>query len=315
MSSRPLVSVIMPVYNERPEYLDLAVESILRQTYDNFEFLIMDDGSGPETAAALDAVARRDGRIRFIRQENAGLTVSLNRLIRLARGVFLARQDSDDISEPERFEQQVSCFFAHPELKLLGTDCLLIDPQGKVLHRHRILTQPETLRRRMRRNNQFAHGSVMFRSEIFKIEGMYYEEYRYAEDYDLFLRISERHMVDNLDLPLYRYRINPESISVAKSHQQILMGMVAREVGKLRRKGQEIRWSQETYDRIAASLTTPRHQRLLECLVCSGQGRNLLLAGRKAEARRLFWRSLAISPSPKRLWHLLRSLVPWRWVR
>jgi glycosyltransferase involved in cell wall biosynthesis len=315
MSSRPLVSVIMPVYNERPKYLNLSVESILNQTYDHFEFLILDDGSSPEGAAALDAVARCDGRIRLIRQENAGLTVSLNRLIRQARGVFIARQDSDDISEPERFEQQVSFFFAHPGLKLLGTNCLLIDPGGKVLHRQRILTHPETLRRRMQRKNQFAHGSVMLHSEIFKIEGMYYEEYRYAEDYDLFLRISERHMVANLALPLYRYRINPESISVAKSHQQVLMEMVAREVGKLRRKGQVIRWSQETYDRIAASLNTPRHQRLLECLVCSGQGRNHLLVGNKKEARQAFFRAFSLRPSPRRLWHLLRSLVPWRWVR
>jgi len=315
MSPSSLVSVIMPVYNERREYLELAVASILRQTHTNIEFLIMDDGSGPETAAALDAVARRDERIRLFRQDNAGLTVSLNRLIRQARGAFIARQDSDDLSEPERFEQQVSFLFAHPELKLLGTACLLIDPRGKVLHRQRILTHPETLRHRMRCNNQFAHGSVMFRSEIFKVEGLYYEEYRYAEDYDLFLRISERHMVANLALPLYRYRINPESISVAKSHQQILMGMVAREAGKLRRKGQEIKWSEETYDRIAASLNTPRHQRRLECLVCAGQGRNLLLAGNKQEARQAFWRAFSLSPSPKRLWHLLRSLMPWRWVR
>jgi len=325
MSASHLVSVIMPVYNERPEYLELAVASILRQTHTNIEVLIMDDGSGPETAAALEAIARRDDRIRLIRQENAGLTVSLNRLIRQARGAFFARQDSDDISEPERLQRQVAFFEAHPKLMLLGTDCLLIDSQGRVLLRQRVETCPQVLKRLLRRTNQFVHGSVMFRAIIFQDEINFCHEgfpelgcletFRYAQDYDLFLRISERFEIANLGLPLYRYRINPESISVAKSRQQLFMGMVACEAARLRRNGQKIRWSQETYDRIAASLNTPRHRRRLECLVCAGEGRNLLLAGKKQEARKIFWRAFSLSPSPRRLWHLLRSLVPWRWVR
>ena len=325
MSDRPLVSVIMPVYNECPEYLGLVVDSILCQTYDNLEFLIMDDGSGQETAAALEAIARRDERIRLFRQDNAGLTVSLNQLIRQARGAFIARQDSDDISEPERLQQQITFFAAHPKLMLLGTNCLLIDPQGRVLLRQRVETHPRVLKRQLRRKNQFVHGSVMFRATVFQdkinlyYEGSpefgYHETFRYAEDYDLFLRISERFEIANLGLPLYRYRINPEGISVAKSRQQLFMAMVVCEAARLRRNGQRINWSQETYDRIAASLNTPRHQRRLECLVCAGQGRNLLLAGRKAEARRIFWRAFSLSPSPRRLWHLVRSLVPWRWVR
>lgn len=314
MSASPLVSVIMPVYNERREYLELAVASILRQTHTNLELLIMDDGSGPETAAALEAMVRRDERIRLTRQENSGLTISLNRLIRQARGVFIARQDSDDISEPERLQQQVAFFATHDKLMLLGTDCLLIDSQGKVLLRQRLETRPRVLKRKLLRTNQFGHGSVMFNSVVFMNE-LYYEEYRYAEDYDLFLRISERYPIANLGLPLYRYRINPESISVAKSRQQVFMGMIAVEVAQRRRNGQRIIWSEEIYEQIAAFLKTPWHQRRLECLVCAGQGRNLLLAGRKAEARRIFWRAFSLSPSPRRLWHLLRSLMPWRWVR
>ena len=313
MSPRPLVSVIMSVFNERPEYLELAVDSILGQTYDHLEFLIMDDGSGPETAAALKAVARRDGRIRLLRQENAGLTRSLNRLIGQTQGGFIARQDSDDISEPERLERQVSFFASHPEVMLLGTGALLIDPQGNVLYRQRVRTNPRPLRRRLRRANQFAHGSVMFRAQVFN-EDLYYEEYRYAEDYDLFLRISEHHPIANLDLPLYRYRINPLSISMAKAHQQSFMGMIVREAGRRRRKGLERRWSQETYDEIAVLLNTPRHHRRLEGHVCTTQGRNLLLLGRKAEAHGMFWRALTACPSPRGLWYLLRSFLPGRVV-
>jgi glycosyltransferase involved in cell wall biosynthesis len=325
MSSRPLVSVIMPVYNERPEYLNLSVESILNQTYSLFEFLILDDGSSPEGAAALDAVARRDGRVRLIRQENAGLTVSLNRLIRQAQGVFIARQDSDDISEPERLQRQVAFFEVHPKMMLLGTDCLIIDSKGSVLLRQRVETRPQVLKRLLRRKNQFAHGSVMFRATMFRDEmnfcpeGFpefgYHETFQYAQDYDLFLRISEYFEIANLDMPLYRCRINPGSISAAKSRQQLFMGMVACEAARLRRNGQKTRWTQETHDRIAAALNTPCHQRRLECLVCAGQGRNLLLAGKKQEARQVFWRAFSLRPSPRRLWHLWRSLVPGRWVQ
>jgi glycosyltransferase involved in cell wall biosynthesis len=308
MNSRPLVSVIIPVYNERREYLDLAVGSILSQTYDNFEVLIMDDGSGPETAAVLDVVAQRDGRIRLFRQENAGLTKTLNRLIRQAQGRFIARQDADDLSESERLERQVSFLTCHPEVVMLGTGCLLIDSAGKVLLHHRVKTRPDTLKRLLLRNNQFIHGSVMFRSDIFG-EGLYYKEYRYAEDYEFFLRISERHAIANLNLPLYRYRLNPASISVAKSREQIFMGMVVQEMARRRRQGELI-----PQERIISSLNTPWQRRRVERTFYLTQGRNHFLAGEKAAAQQMFWRALAVYPSLRCLWHLLHSLMPGRYV-
>jgi glycosyltransferase involved in cell wall biosynthesis len=325
MSGQPLVSVILPIYNERLDYLTSAVESILRQSHDNIELLIMDDGSGPETAAALDLLVRRDARMRLFRQENKGLTPTLNTLIMLSRGEFIARQDSDDISEPERIERQVAFFASHPKLMLLGTDCLIIDAQGKVLHRQHVETRPHALRRRLRRTNQFVHGSVMFRSAVFSsncnshhgdcIPLQYHECIRHAQDYDFFLRISERYEIANIHLPLYRYRINPDSISVAKSRDQLFMGMVAGEAARQRRKGIEFHWSQETYEQIASSLKGPLHQRYLEYLVCSSQGRNLLLTERKTDALRMFWRAFVSWPGPKGLWRLLRTLTPWRFVR
>jgi glycosyltransferase involved in cell wall biosynthesis len=315
MSPRPLVSVIMSVFNERAEYLDLAVNSILAQTYAPLEFLIMDDGSDPETAAALAAAARRDPRIRLSRQANAGLTVALNRLIRKAKGAYVARQDSDDLSEPQRLARQVAFLESHPEVMLLGTGALLIDSQGGVLHHQRVEARPALLKRRLHRTNQFVHGSVIFRAGIFNQEFAYHEGCRYCQDYDLFLRIAEHHPVANLDLPLYRYRINPQSISMAKVRQQTLMGMVVREAGRRRRQGRECGGFRETYAEITASLNTPRHQRRLAGLVLTTQARNLLLLGKKAEAQGLFWRALAACPSPARLRHLLLSLLPGRVCR
>jgi glycosyltransferase involved in cell wall biosynthesis len=315
MSPRPLVSVIMSVFNERPEYLELAIASILTQTYAPLEFLIMDDGSGPQTTAALKAAARRNPRIRLSRQENAGLTVTLNRLIRKAKGAYVARQDSDDLSEPQRLERQVAFLESHPQVMLLGSGALLIDPQGGVLHHQRVEARPALLQRRLRRTNQFVHGSVIFRAGVFKEVFGYHEGCRYCQDYDLFLRIAEHYPVANLDLPLYRYRLNPQSISMAKIRQQTLMGMVVREAGRRRRQRRERGASRESYDEIAASLNTPRHQRRLTGQVLTAQARNMLLLGRKTEAQGLFWRALAASPSPARLRHLLLSLLPGRVCR
>jgi len=309
MSSRPLVSVILPVYNERREFLESAVESVLRQTYDNIEFLIAVDGSIPQTAAILDEMVLRDPRIRLIRHENRGLTVTLNELIRLSRGALIARQDSDDISEPDRIERQVSCFTSRPELMLLGTGCLLIDAQDKVYYREPVKTRSRRLKRILKRTNQFVHGSVMFRSEIFLKYG-YYEEYRYAEDYDLFSRIAEKYEIDNIDLPLYRYRINPKSISVAKMREQLFMGMVVRESGRLRRAGLETHWSRESYERITASLNTTSHQRKLESMVCTAQARNLLFVGKKKEAWVKLFRAFVFSPGIRELLRLVSCVVP-----
>ncbi len=314
MTHRPLVSVILPVHNGPRRYLDLAVASILRQTYDNLELLIMDDGSGPETAAALDAMARHDGRIRLFRQANTGLGKALNHLIRQAQGDLVARQDADDISEPERLERQVSFLRSHPEVMLLGTGCLLIDAQGRVLHHQRVIADPSILKLRLPHANQFVHGSVMFRAEVFR-HFQYQEECRYAQDYELFLRIAERHAIGNLDLPLYRYRLNPDSISERKSGEQHRMAMIVSEVARRRRRGESVAWSAPSYDRIAASLDTPRQRRRLDFAIYSAQGRNFLLAGKKAEARQMFWRALLFRPGPRGLWRLCRALLPGRRVK
>jgi hypothetical protein len=174
---------------------------------------------------------------------------------------------------------------------LLGTGCLLIDAQNKVLCRERIKTRSRTLKRILKRTNQFVHGSVMFRSEVFLKYG-YYEEYRYAEDYDLFSRIAEECEIANIDLPLYRYRINPKSISVEKMREQLFMGMVVREAGRLRSLVAHHLGPERFYDRIAASLNTPSHQRALECIVCTAQARNLYLVGKKKEAWKKFFMRL-----------------------
>ena len=135
-TEKPLVSVIMGVYNTKPEYLKQAVESILAQTYDNLEFVIVDDGNRKdEIISYLHRIKQSDNRVKIIvNEENIGLTRSLNKAIDHSRGKYIARMDSDDISLPDRLLKQVEYMEVHPEVCMTGTNTLSItdeDEEGK----------------------------------------------------------------------------------------------------------------------------------------------------------------------------------------
>ena len=310
MNYKPLVSVIMSVYNETSEYLVLSVESIIKQTCRNLEFLIVDDGSDTEIQKKIDKIVSNDERIRLFRQKNKGLTKTLNWLIRHSKGTYIARQDSDDISTLERIEKQVSYLNENQSLKLVGTGCLIIDDKGKVLRRERVKTNTNVLKRRLRHTNQFIHGSVMFHSDIFKNgQNMYSEDCNYAQDYDLFLRISEKYNVANIDEPLYKYRISNDSISQTKIREQLYMGMIIREAAKMRRKNINLTWNKELYKQIDASLKTKAHQRKLEFLVLTAQGRNALLTNKKKEAQKVFLRAFFTCPGFKSIYRIIATWV------
>ena len=126
MSTNPLVSVLMSVYNG-DRYLDEAIDSILSQTYENFEFIIINDGSTDHTKDILSSYSNQDNRIRVFHQKNHGLTFSLNRGLELSRGKYVARMDADDISSPRRLEEQINYLRANPEVGVLGTQMEIIN--------------------------------------------------------------------------------------------------------------------------------------------------------------------------------------------
>ena len=126
----PAISVLLPVYNAE-RYLGLAVESVLNQTFDDFELLAFDDGSSYQSLSILREFAAKDSRVRVSSRENRGpLVVALNEMIAIARGPYLARMDADDICRSQRFEKQVAYLEAHPECVMVGSKCLAIDPEG-----------------------------------------------------------------------------------------------------------------------------------------------------------------------------------------
>ena len=204
-NSVPIVSVIMPVYNAE-RFVREAVESILNQTFTDFEFIIINDGSTDSTRAILESFA--DTRIVLLHQENQGLVRSLNRGLRMARGRYIARQDADDVSLPERLERQVAFLDAHPEVGLLASASQAIDEHGQALYVRNTPCDGETLQREfVRGHNPLIHGSVLMRREILDTVGFYDERFLTAEDNDYWLRIAEHWQVAALADVLFRYRI------------------------------------------------------------------------------------------------------------
>jgi glycosyltransferase involved in cell wall biosynthesis len=219
----PRISVVMSVYNGLP-YLAEAVRGILSQTYADFEFIIIDDASTDGTWAELRAYAAEDGRIILLQNSrNQGYTRSLNRGLEAASGEFIARQDADDISRPDRFARQIAFLEDHPEIGLLGTLPDFIDSTGAAVPPSpRVLkTDNESLQADLLDGNGIWHGSVLIRRGLLKTVGHYEPDLEPAEDYDLWLRLAEVTGIANLPERLYCYRLHDSSESQRRRAVQI----------------------------------------------------------------------------------------------
>lgn len=208
----PTISVIMAVKNGG-QVVRQAVESILNQTFTDFEFIIINDGSTDETMEVLSEY--KDSRIHIFSQENEGLARSLNRGLSLAVGEYIARQDHDDISSPMRLQKQVAYLREHPECGLLGTAAHIWDLKGTLNRRHDHPTDPATLAFDLIFNNPFVHTSWMFPSTVISNIGYYTidPDREPPEDYEYVSRINRIYSVANLSEPLVIYREVPNSLS------------------------------------------------------------------------------------------------------
>lgn len=209
----PLVSVLMPAYNCEAYVLE-AVSSMLSQSFTDFELLVVDDGSTDSTRKLLESV--HDPRLRLVSNErNIGLIGTLNRGLELATGRYVARMDADDISAPERLEKQVQFLEAHPDVQVLGTMAKLIDEQGRVFGSlSGYPKDPDGVRQYLLRECCLVHPTVMFIKDAVRSAGGYDPGARYAEDYDLWLRLSDRHTIANLPDKLVSYRMHRNQVSI-----------------------------------------------------------------------------------------------------
>ena len=228
----------MPVYNAGA-YLAPAVDSVLAQTFADFELIIINDGSTDNGWEMIEDYARADARIRAFTQSNKGLVPSLNRGLAKARGRYLARMDSDDICPAHRFAVQVSALEARPDLGVLGGALTLIDESGQVTGRQ--IYPRGNLKQRLLYGSLLCHPAVMGRTELFRRAGGYRAYYRHCEDYDLWLRLSTMTELDNLPDNLLFYRMHAGNISSRHAAQQIMGTLIAQGVYLIaRRTGQDI---------------------------------------------------------------------------
>ena len=216
----PLVSVLMSVYNGDP-YLHEAIESIINQTFTDFEFIIINDGSTDKTSRIIKEYLQKDSRIVLIEQENMGLTKSLNKGIYYSKGKYIARQDVDDISLPNRLSKQIDFLENNNNIVMVGSYSYLFEENKKIIHSNNsIATNSIDLKKKLPHENQFNHGSVLFHKRTIKNIGGYREQFKYCQDYDLWLRVIHNYDVSNMTSYLYKQRLNLQSISFQKFEQQ-----------------------------------------------------------------------------------------------
>lgn len=231
MRTVPRISVIMPAYNAE-KYIKEAIDSVLLQTYRDFELIILNDCSKDSTERIIQSY--EDDRIVYLKNEvNMGVAATLNRGLATAKGEYIARMDSDDISLPERFERQVTYLDANPCVAVLGTNSETFDENGP-LYTGWSATDPAQMKVDLLFSCGLAHPSVMMRREVVCGLGGYDLEFEGMEDYDLWCRVAESYEVTTLADILFRYRVH--SGQVTKNPSQKYMERLRRL--KLRQLGQ-----------------------------------------------------------------------------
>jgi glycosyltransferase involved in cell wall biosynthesis len=218
----PKTSVLLPVYNGE-KYLEEAIESVLNQTFTDFELIIVNDGSADDSLEIINFYASRDSRIKVINnKKNRGFSPSLNIAIASAQGDYIARIDCDDIwCSKNKLEEQVGFLEKHSEYGLVGTSVILIDEKGNEIGCRRPALLDREIREYLLSANQFQHSSVLIRKSVLDEIGVYTEKKKYyiLEDYDLWLRIGKEYKLTNLAGYYTKYRINKDGMCLSSEYK------------------------------------------------------------------------------------------------
>ena len=238
-SDNPPLTVAMSVYNGE-RFLAAAVRSVLEQTFADFEFLILDDGSTDSSAAMIREFAQADSRIRPILRENRGLVASLNQMLEVARAPIVARMDADDICRPDRFARQMAFLAANPDHGVVGSWSEDIDEAGRPWRACGVdhgVTNAELQEVAQRGGQLMVHPAVMYRKHIVQEVGGYHAAFRHCEDYDLWLRLASETKMANIPERLLCYRHYPQQVSKTHVTEQSVGAAVSYEAWRARQAG------------------------------------------------------------------------------
>jgi glycosyltransferase involved in cell wall biosynthesis len=277
----------------------------------DFEFIIVDDASGPRTEEILRSY--KDERIRLFRNEdNEGLTRSLNKALEEARGKYIARMDADDISYPSRFQKQVLVLDSHPNYAVVGTQCEILDSRGGTHGVTEYCCSAEDVKKDVWRRSPFAHGTTMFvRQNIMNVGG-YREIFRYAQDYDLWLRVLEKHDGVNVPDVLYGLRYHLKSVTLNKFFFQSSFSEMAREFARTRREKGADPLMQGDSERIQQRIESWQPRGAVESMRIRADSAIKLMEamvhwGTLSDVFRLWLTALANNPFDSRVWKFLSS--------
>jgi glycosyltransferase involved in cell wall biosynthesis len=210
----------MAVYNERP-YLEKAVQSVLDQTFKDFEFIVINDGSADGSKEVLKNFSKRDDRIQLVNQENRGLTASLNRGLNMAQGKYIARMDGDDTTYPERFHRQIDFLESNPDVGVLGTQINRVNADDKPFGQWRLPTDSDLVGWQLFFNNSLCHPTVMMRHSLLQDLNGYADWATHAEDYELWTRAVLQSQLANLPETLHDLRRHGDSVTATKRKEQV----------------------------------------------------------------------------------------------
>jgi glycosyltransferase involved in cell wall biosynthesis len=241
MTVNPRISVIIPVYNASL-HLSEAMESILGQSFQDYEIIAVDDGSTDDSLEVLQSFAKLDDRVRIVHQENAGIVSALNRSVSMANGSLLFRMDADDVSLPDRFEKQIAYLDSHPQCIALGMGVELMDESGRAL---RIMQPPHSHDKIDEMGLQgvgaaIFHPTVAIRKDAFDEVDGYRAKFVHAQDVDLFLRLAEVGRLANLPDIGLRYRVHLSSVGYSRRAEQVKLAKQAASDARERRGLQQL---------------------------------------------------------------------------
>ena len=225
------ISVVMSVYNQE-NYLEKSIESILNQTFTDFEFIIINDGSTDRSKDILESID--DPRLTYIDQTNSGLPFSLNKAIDQSNGSFIARMDSDDISHLDRLQKQFNYLSVNKEVDLVGSCIRVMNEKGEIIGSKSVPLESSVIQESINYACNVMHPTYFFRREIHKNSGGYRNQFIYAQDYDFLLRIRDLgHGIGNIDEELLDYRVY-DSSNHFKQFNQIRFSRLAKKLHKER---------------------------------------------------------------------------------